>query len=97
MDGILLIMDDLGRGMAQLKAEIARLTQENAALRQQTDPGAPLLTEGDIRVYAVAGGFVVADGGGWINAVFDSPEAALAAARGQEPERASSVSPSSTG
>lgn len=41
MDGILLIMDDLGRGMAQLKAEIARLTQENAALREQVAAASP--------------------------------------------------------
>lgn len=43
MDGILYVLDELGRGMAQLKAEVARLTQENAALREQvaeqpTDP-----------------------------------------------------------
>lgn len=35
MDGILYVLDELGRGMAQLKAEIARLAQENAALREQ--------------------------------------------------------------
>lgn len=33
MDGILYVLDELGRGMAQLKAEVARLAQENATLR----------------------------------------------------------------
>jgi hypothetical protein len=35
MDGILYVLDELGRGMAQLKAEVVRLAQENAALREQ--------------------------------------------------------------
>lgn len=35
MDGILYVLDELGRGMAQLKAEVARLSQESAALREQ--------------------------------------------------------------
>lgn len=32
MDGLLYVLDELGRGMAQLKAEVARLQQENAEL-----------------------------------------------------------------
>lgn len=32
MDGVLLVIDELGRGMAQLKQENARLRQENARL-----------------------------------------------------------------
>jgi cell division protein FtsB len=42
MDGILYVLDELGRGMAQLKSENARLAQENAALRAQiADMSAP--------------------------------------------------------
>jgi uncharacterized small protein (DUF1192 family) len=35
MDGLMYVIDELGRGMAQLKAEIARLSQENAALQER--------------------------------------------------------------
>lgn len=35
MDGLIYVIDELGRGLATLKAENARLAQENAALREQ--------------------------------------------------------------
>lgn len=38
MDGLLIVLDELGRGLAQLKAEVARLAQENATLREQLAP-----------------------------------------------------------
>lgn len=41
MDGILYVLDELGRGMAQLKAEVARLAQENATLRAQAAAASP--------------------------------------------------------
>lgn len=76
--------------ISELYAQVSAAQQENQALREQVaqrpEAGGLVLTEGDIHVYAVAGGFVVADSGGWIDSVFDSSEAALAAARGR-PQR----------
>lgn len=56
MDGILYVLDELGRGMAQLKAEVARLSQENARLRSQLTEREPQSGE------ASAGPDVRADG-----------------------------------